>query len=62
MHALRQMDPKLYLEVLQKQAEFWDDLIAAFTDTWSRWFRPRWSLESRISLEDVLADLTYGRD
>jgi len=62
MHMLKQMDPKLYAEVLRKQAQAWDDLIAAFTEPWDRWFRPRWTPESRISLEDVLADLAYGRD
>jgi hypothetical protein len=56
------MNPKLYLEVLRKQAEVWDELIAAFTSTWDRMFQPRWTPENKISLEDVLADLTYGRD
>ena len=37
MHMLKQMDPDLYLEVLRKQAQVWDDLIAAFEDTWTRW-------------------------
>jgi hypothetical protein len=56
------MDPDLYREVLRKQAEVWDDLIAAFAATWDRLFEPRWTPENRVSIEDVLADLAYGRD
>ncbi|MBW2160707.1 MAG: hypothetical protein JRH14_12240 [Deltaproteobacteria bacterium] len=62
MHMLSQMDPDLYREVLRKQAEVWDDLIAAFAATWDRLFEPRWTPENRVSIEDVLADLAYGRD
>jgi len=62
MHMLNQMDPNLYLAVRQKQAQVWDDLIAALTANWSRHFRPRWTPENRISLEDILGDLAYGRD
>jgi hypothetical protein len=56
------MDPKLYREVRRKQAQVWDDLIAAFIDTWDRTFQPLWTTENRISIDDVLADLAYGRD
>jgi hypothetical protein len=56
------MDPKLYREVLRKQAQVWDDLIAAFTDTWDRLFQPLWTTENRVTTDDVLADLAYGRD
>ncbi|MBW2380593.1 MAG: hypothetical protein JRG70_13750 [Deltaproteobacteria bacterium] len=62
MHTLNQMDPKLYREVRRKQAQVWDDLIAAFIDTWDRTFQPLWTTENRISIDDVLADLAYGRD
>ncbi|MBW2626473.1 MAG: hypothetical protein JRE45_02535 [Deltaproteobacteria bacterium] len=62
MHTLKQMDPKLYAEVIRKQAQVWDDLIAAFTDTWDRLFQPLWTAENRVSVDDVLADLAYGRD
>jgi len=41
MHTLKQMDPKLYAEVIRKQAQVWDDLIAAFTDTWDRFNESR---------------------
>jgi hypothetical protein len=56
------MDPNLYLEVRRKQARVWDDLIAAVRETWNRRFKPRWTPKSKISLEDVLGDLAYGRD
>jgi hypothetical protein len=56
------MDPDLYLEVLRKQAQVWEDLMAAFEDTWTRWAKLPWTPENSISLEDVLADLAYGRD
>ena len=62
MHTLKQMDPKLYLKVRRTQAQFWDQLIAAFEDSLERWFRPLRSLEAAISIEEVLADLAYGRD
>jgi hypothetical protein len=62
MHILKQMDPNLYLEVVRKQAQVWDDLMAAFEDTWTRWAKLPWTLENSISLDDVLADLAYGRD
>lgn len=62
MHTLYQMDPKLYREVLRRQARMWDALIAALMEPWDRWLRPRWTPENRISIEDVLFDLAYGRD
>jgi hypothetical protein len=34
------MDPDLYREVLRKQTEVWDALIAAFGTTWDRLFEP----------------------
>ncbi len=62
MHTLSQMDPDLHKEVLRKQTEVWDALIVAFARTWDRLFEPRPAAEHRVSIEDVLADLAYGRD
>jgi hypothetical protein len=62
MHTLNQMDPRLARQVRRKQAEVWDILIAAFTDTWDRMFQPLWTADNRVSTDDVLADLAYGRD
>ena len=66
MHTLYQMNPKLHAEVRRKQVQVWDDLIAAFAELRNHWskrrVRPRWTEESTISLQDVLADLAYGRD
>ncbi|TNF61989.1 MAG: hypothetical protein EP303_04700 [Deltaproteobacteria bacterium] len=62
MHTLNQMDPNLYLEALRKQAQVWEDLITAFEDAWNRAFSPKWKVQVRITEEEVLADLGYGRD
>lgn len=62
MHMLKQMDPNLYLEVRRKQAQLWDELIAAFEDSLERWVSPVRRPETGISIEEVLADLAYGRD
>ena len=62
MDTASQMDRELYRRVVRKQVEMWDGLIAAFSAAWDRAFQPRWTAENRVSLEDVLADLAYGRD
>ena len=62
MHTLNQMDPNLYLEVLRRQAQVWSDVRAALEETWNRSFSLRRRVETRISGEEVLADLGYGRD
>ena len=62
MHTLNQMDPRLASQVLRRQAEVWDILISAFTDTWDRMFQPLWTADNQVSTDDVLADLAYGRD
>ena len=62
MHTVRQMDSNLYLAALRKQAEVWEGLLTALEDSWDRWVRRQWALESVISVEEVLADLAYGRD
>ena len=62
MHTVRQMDSNLYLAALRKQAEVWEGLLTALEDSWDRWVRRQWALESVISVEEVLADLDYGRD
>jgi hypothetical protein len=56
------MDPNLYLEVLRKQAQVWTDLMEAVEDMWSRSFSFDWAVEARVSEEEVLGDLAYGRD
>jgi len=62
MHILNQMDPNLYLEVLRKQAQVWDELRLALADTWGQWTAPKRTLDVVISLDEILADLAYGRD
>lgn len=63
MHTLNLMDPNLYVEVLRKEAQVWDtDLTAAFKEAWKRSFSPRWTVQTRISEQEVLVDLAHGRD
>lgn len=62
MHTVRQMDPNLYLEVLRKREQLWEELFTALEDIWDRWVSRQWVPESVISVEEVLADLAYGRD
>lgn len=62
MDALNQMDPKLYLNVLRKQSEVWADLVAALEDAWKHAVSPEWTVEVEISMEEILAELSYGQD
>lgn len=62
MHTVRQMNPELYREVVRRQAEFWDAVVAAFAEALGGVFELRWTLDTRPSIEDVLGDLAYGRD
>ena len=62
MHTLNQMDPNLYVEVLLKQKEVWSELMAALEETWQRSVSPDWTVEVSISEQEVLADLSHGRD
>jgi hypothetical protein len=62
MDALNQMDPKLYLNVLRKQSEVWADLAAALGDTWRRAVSPAWAVEVEISIDEILAELSYGQE
>jgi len=56
------MDPKLYLNVLRKQSEVWADLVAALEDAWKHAVSPEWTVEVEISMEEILAELSYGQD
>ena len=56
------MNPELYREVVRRQAEFWDAVVAAFAEALGGVFELRWTLDTRPSIEDVLSDLAYGRD
>ena len=62
MHRPNQIHPNLYLEALRKQADAWHELIAAFENSWSRSFGQDWRVDPAISVEEVVADLSYGRD
>ena len=62
MHALKQMDPDLYAEALRKQARLSAELIALLERRWETAFGLRWIVKPRISLEEVMEDLAYGRD
>lgn len=62
MDAPNQMDPKLYLNVLRRQSEVWTDLWAAVGDSWRRAASPEWTVEVEISMEEILAELSYGQE
>lgn len=62
MHGLNQMDTELYSNVLRKQSEVWTDLATALGDTWRRALSPAWTVEVEISMDEILADLSYGRE
>jgi len=56
------MERSPYLDVFKKQKEVWSDLITAFELGWKRSLSSDWRIDPLISSEEVLADLTYGRD
>ena len=62
MHTVSQMDPDLYTRALRKQAELWDRIIAVLSGEWERGWSPTWTVNPRVTLEDVMEDLEYGRD
>ncbi len=62
MHTISQMDPELYAKAVRKQTELWDRLIAVLSGEWERGWSPRWTVNPRVSWEDVMEDLEYGQD
>jgi len=62
MEMLNQIDPKLHREVRRRQAEFWDACIHALAATLELAFQRVRPVEPSISIEEVAADLAYGRD
>jgi hypothetical protein len=62
MHTVSQMDPDLYARALRKQAELWDRIIAVLGGEWERGWSPKWTVNPRISVEDVMEDLEYGQE
>ena len=62
MELLSQIDRNLHLEVGRKQAELWTALFDALTEGWTRSLHRGWRVEPEISFEEVMQDLSYGRD
>ncbi|MGB8225015.1 MAG: hypothetical protein WCF10_20680 [Polyangiales bacterium] len=62
MDSLYQLDPELRAEVRRRQAEVWTDLMTILKEAWASSRRPRMRWEARISADEILADLAYGRD
>jgi hypothetical protein len=62
MEMLNQIDPKLHHEVRRRQAELWDSCIHALASILELAFQKIRSVELSISVEEVAADLAYGRD
>lgn len=62
MELMNQIDPKLYRDVRRRQAEFWDTCIRVLAESVEHAFRGLRSVDPEISIEEVAADLAYGRD
>jgi hypothetical protein len=62
MHTVSQMDPHLYARALRKQAELWDRIIDVLGGELERGWSLRWTVNPRISLDEIMEDLEYGRD
>ncbi|UCH29166.1 MAG: hypothetical protein JSV06_12985 [Myxococcales bacterium] len=62
MHTVSQIDPDLYTTALRKQAELWDRIIAVLSGEWERGFSRSWTVRPRVTLEEVMEDLEYGRE
>jgi hypothetical protein len=62
MEMLNQIDPELHREVRRRQVEFWDSCISALVEAVELALGRVRSVEPAISLEEVAADLAYGRD
>jgi hypothetical protein len=44
------------------QTRVWSDVVRAVEKAWKSSARIDWSVETEISIEELLADLAYGRD
>jgi hypothetical protein len=62
MHTVSQMDRNLYIRARQKQADLWDHIIATLSGGWHRGWSRDWPVDPRISPEEVMQDLQFGRD
>lgn len=62
MDSFNPIDRSLHLEVGRKQAQLWAALFDALTEGWRGSRRRGWRVEPDISFEEVMQDLSYGRD
>ncbi len=62
MHSFYQLEPELRAEVRRRQAGVWTDLMTVLEEAWASSRRRRLRSEARISVDEILADLAYGRD
>ena len=61
MHTVNQMDPSLYARALRKQTELWDQIIAVLGGEWEHGWSRNWTVNPRVSVEEVMEDLEYGQ-
>ena len=62
MHTISQIDPDLFNRALRKQAELVDRIVDVLTGEWERGWSRDWPVDPRVSPEEVMEDLHYGRD
>jgi len=62
MHTIHQIDPTLYARARREEAELWDRILAVLSGEWERGWSLKWVVEPRISTEEVMEDLEFGRD
>jgi hypothetical protein len=62
MHTLYHVDRDIHDRVLRMQTRAWSDVVRALKEAWKSSARIDWSVETEISIDELLADLAYGRD
>lgn len=62
MHIVKQMSPSIYSRARQRQVELWDHIVAVLGGEWERGWSRRWRVEPSVALEELMEDLSYGRE
>lgn len=62
MHTLYHVDRDIHNHVLRMQTRVWSDVVRALEEAWKSSARIDWSVETEISIDELLADLAYGRE
>jgi hypothetical protein len=62
MHTLYHVDRNLDNPVLRMRSRAWSEMARAIEEAWKSSAAMDWSVKTEISIEEILADLAYGRD